>query len=352
MHNIGIDKLELYNFDVRLMDLEHIRRMARSTDDIRLIEANAKQGMRVEIYNGVAFAKLAVGVDQYNKHGGYYVNLTLTPSNAYGHNLDNMSWAEYDKWLPEVLKDIRDTYRIDLDSRRIKVKAMEINCNIPLEQKYEAYVRTTRLLMSLLPAGMKQAHDCDGGSTLLRKNGSMAVTIYNKTAQIRKKHPELADDASAPDIMRIEIRLLEARKVESAFEGNDWCDLNDEKISQYMCRYVADKMANKYEEWYHKREKELMELIEKTRAKYKTRWQEKLRHQIYNTSEHLHVPYILDIEQICQAMRRFPDPNYNCGRACESMCSSKVENDLYHNNDCGKVREILSHFAMPVPVCA
>ena len=111
-------------------------------------------------------------------------------------------------------------------------------------------------------------------------------------------------------------------------------------------------MMKKYEEWCKKREKELMALIEQTRAKYKTRWQEKLRHQIYNTSEHLHVPYILDIEQVCQAMRRFPDPNYNCGRACESMCSSKVENDLYHNNDCGKVREILSHFAMPVPVCA
>lgn len=352
MHNIGIDKLELYNFDVRLMDLEHIRRMARSTDDIRLIEANAKQGMRVEIYNGVAFAKLAVGVDQYNKHGGYYVNLTLTPSNAYGHNLDNMSWTAYDKWLPEVLKDIRDTYRIDLDSRHIKVKAMEINCNIPLEQKYEAYVRTTRLLMSLLPAGMKQAHDCDGGSTLLRKNGSMAVTIYNKTAQIRKKHPELADDASAPDIMRIELRLAKARKVKSAFGGNDWRKLSDEKISQYMCRYMTDKMASKYEEWYMRQERKLKKLIKETRATYKTRWRGKLMEQVRNESEHLGVPYILDIEQVCQALRKLPDPHGNCARACKSLRKNKVKNDLYHNNDCGKVREILSHFAMPVPAGA
>ena len=117
-----------------------------------------------------------------------------------------------------------------------------------------------------------------------------------------------------------------------------------------MYAYMSKKMVKKYEEWYKKREKELMALIEQTRAKYKTRWQEKLRHQIYNTSEHLRVPYILDIEQVCQAMCRLPDPYHNCGRACESMCSSKVENDLYHNNDCDKVREILSHFAAPVQV--
>ena len=352
MHNIGIDKLELYNFDVRLMDLEYIRRMARSTDDIRLIEANAKQGMRVEIYNGVSFAKLAVGVDQYNKHGGYYVNLTLTPSNVYGHNLDNMSWTAYDKWLPEVLEDIRDAYRIDLDSRHIKVKAMEINCNIPLEQKYEAYVRTTRLLMSLLPAGMRQAHDCDGGSTLLRKNGSMAVTIYNKTAQIRKKHPELDDDADEPDTMRIEIRLLKARKVKSAFGGNDWRKLSDEKISQYMCQYMTDKMVSKYEEWYMRRERKLKKLIKEMRAEHKTRWRGKLMEQVRNESEHLGVPYILDIEQVCQALRKLPDPHGNCARACKSLRKNKVKNDLYHNNDCDKVREILSHFAMPVPAGA
>ena len=348
MENIGIDKIELYNFTVRSINLEYLRGMAWETGDIRIIEANGKQGLRVEIYNALAFSKLVVGQDQYKPGGGYYVNLTLSPSNAYGHNLYNMTWTQYDKLLPEILKDISNTYKIDLDGRRIKVKTIEINCNIPLKQKYEVYVRTTRLLMSLLPSAMRLSHDSDNGSTLLRKNGSMAVSIYNKTKQIRKKIPELIDDEKEPDIMRIEIRLLKARKVKNAFKGNDWRKLSDEKISQYMCTYISNKMVKKYEEWYMKREKELMELIQKTRAKHKTRWQGVLRQQIFNESETLLVPYILDIEQVCQAMKRLPDPNKNCARACASMRKKKVENDLYLNNDCGKVMEIFSHFATPV----
>ena len=352
MVNIGIDKVELYNFGVQSINMELLRRMARETEDIRIIEANTKQGMRVEIYNGVTFSKLVVGVDQYKTGDGYYVNLTLTPSNAYGHNLYNMTWTQYDKLLPEILADIQKTYQINLDGRRIKVKTIEINCNIPLEQKYEAYVRTTRLLMSLLPAAMRQEHDCDGGSTLLRKNGSMAVSIYNKTAQIRKKLPEIVDDANEPDTMRIEIRLLKARKVKSAFGGNDWRKLSDEKISQYMCQYMTDKMVSKYEEWYMRRERKLKKLIKEMRAEYKTRWRGKLMEQVRNESEHLGVPFILDIEQVCQALRKLPDPHGNCARACKSLRKNKVKNDLYHNNDCDKVREILSHFAMPVPAGA
>ena len=344
MVDIGIDKIQLCNFEVRYVDMDRIKEMAQQTDAIKIVAPNAKHGLRVEIFGGTHFGKLVVGYDYYKKHGQYYTELTLSPSNVCGHNLYNLSYTHYNKLLPLILAHIASKYGIDLDHRSAKVKTMEINSNIRLLHKYGAYARVTRLLMSLLPIRNAEVQTCDGGETLLRKNGSVALAIYNKTAQMRKKIPKLVDGED-PDIMRVELRLLNRSKVKSAFGTNDWDKLKDDVIRAYMCKYMTNNMATQYQKWHERQEELLMEMIVDKRAHNKTRWQENLVIQILNDeSIHQGVPIILDVGQICEAMGQLPDPHGNLARACKSMGKPKADNDVLHNNDRAKVAEILSAF--------
>ena len=344
MVDIGIDKIQLSNFAVKYIDMDRIKDMAQQTDAIKIIAPNAKHGLRVEIFGGRHFGKLVVGYDYYKKHGEYYTELTLSPSNVCGHNLYNLSYTYYNELLPLILDHIESKYGIDLDCCSAKVKTIEINSNIRLLHRYDDYARVTRLLMSLLPIRNAEVQTCDGGETLLRKNGSVALAIYNKTDQVRKKIPKLVDDED-PDIMRIELRLLNASKVESAFGSNDWHTLNDDTIRAYMCKYMNNNMANEYKKWHERQEALLVEMIAAKRAQHKTRWQENLLIQILNDeSINQGVPIILDVGQICAAMGRVPDRNGNLARARKSMSKPRADNDVLHNNDRAKVAEILGVF--------
>ena len=69
--------------------------------------------------------------------------------------------------------------------------------------------------------------------------------------------------------------------------------------------------------------------------------------QVRNESERLGVPYILDVEQVCDALKKMPDPHGNRARTCKSLCKKKVDNDLYHNNDRAKAWEIMDAFSKP-----
>ena len=62
--------------------------------------------------------------------------------------------------------------------------------------------------------------------------------------------------------------------------------------------------------------------------------------EIRNKSESMMIPYILDIKQVCNAYRELPDPNRNMNRSIKSLLNIPIENDIYSNNDVGKVFEI------------
>ena len=50
--------------------------------------------------------------------------------------------------------------------------------------------------------------------------------------------------------------------------------------------------------------------------------------------------FTIDIEQICNAFRKLPDPNGHVNRSIKSLLNITVENDVYRNKDIDKVFEI------------
>lgn len=83
-------------------------------------------------------------------------------------------------------------------------------------------------------------------------------------------------------------------------------------------------------------------MIKDCRKKSSKVWHRNLMEEIRNKSEIMMIPFILDIEQVCTALRKLPDPNRNVSRCIKSLLKINIENDVYRNNDLDKVHEILN----------
>ena len=375
--NIGIDKVVIYDLKVTKMDLQFLLTSCRQYGLVEMTGMDGSLNKRIRIRDNSLFVELSIGDKPYS-NGDAYVHLTLTPTNYHGFNSENLSWYDYDEFITFVIAYIEYAYRIRLSTEKAKLRSIEINCNIPLKGPYADYNRAIRLLMSLLPKHLKVAHTAQGtkqgagaSPTYLSSNGSMAIAVYNKTAQMVAKHkgslpglvnaqsehipnppenvPELedADDVSStenacsPDTMRIEIRLLTPKKIKAVFGSNLWTDLNDEKISAYFRRTIHKEMQEKYEQWQTERQRDLILLVDQMRKAHTNGWHHHTMQHIRNMSERDGVPYILDVEQVIDALKALPDPNRNHNRAIKALLGIKVQDDLYRKNDRKKVLEIL-----------
>ncbi len=247
---IGIDRIELENFYVSEIDIDYLKQTGAVLGNVDIAGPCGARMMTIRDNN--MFNNLVIGHNQYGTRHVFYTILSLSPTNARGHNRDNMSWAEYDVYLHEVMQYIQKTYRIMLKYDNMRLRYLEINCNIPLTQPYAEYDRVIRLMMSLLPnylgcldTGRSTKSGDDPIPTYLRKNNSMAVTIYNKTEQMRKRHTPAEHADCMQDLMRIELRLKSSEKIMSAFKSNFWHDLDDELISNYFLNYITKEMRGK-----------------------------------------------------------------------------------------------------------
>lgn len=350
---IGLDRIVLYGFAIEDKDFEHLMELSKETGMIDINASYADDSWYIKIKDNDVFGDLILGRRMHGNRLIEYAYLSLTPTNAYGHNWDNMSWSEYDTYLEVVLQYIADQYHICLSTANMKIRGMEINCNIPLRGPYADYDRPIRLLMSLLPMhlGYSQSYtsrrkSTDLSPTYLHGNKSTSLKIYNKTAQMRNHHPN-ADAPQEPDcnqdIMRIELSLDTPEKIKSALGTNLWSDLNDFTITDYFGRCIVDTLHRKYAQWYTRRRCELTKLIRTMRRDHPKNWHHLTMQHIRNCSEMDGIPYILDIEQVAEAYRQLPDKNRNRTRAVRALMGIHIENDRYHHHDCEKIHEILEH---------
>ena len=171
----------------------------------------------------------------------------------------------------------------------------------------------------------------------MRGNKSKEIIFYDKTQELHDTGNTLDDDIS---ILRIELRLKDKKKIKSSFGSCLWGEINDTVIVECFHQEIYHQLSKKYEAWEEKREKKLRKLIKNCRVKKKKTWHHLLMQEIRNKSESMMIPYILDVEQVCNAFRKLPDPHRNVNRSIKSLLNITVENDIYRNNDIDKILEI------------
>lgn len=360
IQRVGMDKIQLSNLLIDDIDISKLISIS-NTNNVEIYHTATKvsnyirfmpntfEGItKIVIKDNDVFSDLIIGcaIDSHEKPIEY-VYLTITVTNAKGHNLLNMSYNEYNIYISSVIDYIKSTYGITLLADFLKINYIEINTNILLENAFSEYNRTFRLLMSLFSGHMGKLSTYDKITTnkkikeesFKRGNKSIEVIFYDKVKELKDMKIPIDDELS---ICRIEIRLKTKDKIKSVFGSNIWKEVNDEKITEYFRVQIYDYLSEKFEKWKLTREKELKKLILSCRKKSSKVWHHLLMQEIRNKSELQMIPYILDIEQIYSAFRTLPDPNRNASRAIKSIEKISVENDIYKNNDIAKIYELLN----------
>lgn len=360
IQRIGLDMIRLYGFFVVELDIQRLAQDHRV--DISLAHNNNRKCKRympdtdvgitrIKIKDNTFFSDLIIGCTDAGCQLYEYVYLTLTVSHAKGCNLENMSCSEYDNYITRTLDYIQTEYGIILIPESMSIDYMEINCNIFLQNKFPAYSRVFRLLMSLFHNHMGKLDTYDKitgsknaeGESYTRGNQSTEVIFYNKTQQLKDTGIPLEENI--PTILRIELKLKNKKKIKSVFGTCRWKDMDDKKIAEYYHGEIYTQLSKKFDAWSDTRNKELKKLILASRKKSTKSWHHILMQEIRNKTELNMMPYILDIEQICDAFRQLPDPHRNAGRAVKSLMNINVEDDIYKNHDIEKVHEILNCLA-------
>lgn len=361
-NNIGMDKLELYGLQILYIDHEYLEQLAIQTGTIDITRSCIDSEWYIKIRDNNVFQDLVLGRRMHGHIATEFCRLTLSPTHVCGTNWHNLSWSEYNDHLDTVLEYISARYHIELIADQMRLRQIEINCNIPLHYAYAEYDRSIKLLMSLLPGHLRNKQSYTSGSasqntdpTYLSSNNTMGVTIYNKSAQMEQKQPndedidDIEENEHTQDVMRIEMRLDTPEKIQSALKTNRWSELDDNKITDYYQRYIIDTLTRKYQQWLKKRRGELVRLVRTMRREHPKTWHHMTMQYVRNQSEKNGIPYILDIEQVVEALTLLPDKNRNRSRSIAALRGIKIDNDLYHRRDCDKVSEILNRLAALIP---
>ena len=93
----------------------------------------------------------------------------------------------------------------------------------------------------------------------------MEFCIYNKSDQTLNNLQNSSGNENNNDILRMELKLLKAKKVADFFGSNTWSDLNDEKLFAAFESFVQKEIVDKFTKWQISVEKELIKKIQSYR---------------------------------------------------------------------------------------
>lgn len=359
IQRIGLDKIRLSNLaivgEIDFNTLEQdgniieINQTTNAKRRCRRYRPGTNAGItKIIVKDNQIFSDLIIGCA--NDSNGLpieYVYLSITVANIKGCNLENMSHDEYSDYIESVMDYIAHQYGIVLLYDSMKLDYVEINANILLNQDFPKYGRVLKLLMSMFDNHLGKLNSYEKlkskegaqAESYKRGNKSKEVVFYDKAQELKDTCNALDDDIP---ILRIELRLKDKKKIKAVFGSCLWGEIDDTRIAECFNQEIYSQLSKKFEEWEEKRGRELKKLIVNCRKKSKKIWHHLLMQEIRNKSESMMIPYILDIEQVCNAYKELPDTNRNANRSIKSLLNIPIENDIYRNNDMDKCFEILN----------
>jgi hypothetical protein len=331
------------------VDCEHLINLSRQGNNIS-IRCDVQKGRLdyLKICDNNKFHELRITRGR-SRYSPLNIHLTLSPTNYLGDNSENLNWTEYSAAIQETLTYIAEEYRIVLDSSAAKLRYAELNCTIPINGRCIDYDRVIKLLLSFLPDHMvredwsfkKEPKNKKPNDALTRNasNKEMSISIYNKSAQLKSKG-KIAENDDAQTLLRIELRLKTIKKITKELGSNVWCELSDGNIAYNYHRIINDEIISKYVSWQADRKQEIKDRLI-TYRKSRGTWQYRIMQYVRNESERLDIPYILDIEQVADALTALGDKHRNTHRSIQLLMTTRTEQDVYFNNALAKAQEII-----------
>lgn len=297
-----IDKVILGNFTI--LKIENIEKL--ELDGYVSIEKNAKNYAydRAETkYNNVHIKGTNCFDDFYygrNKlTGNYYGKLEISVQRKENHNLHCWKLSELIKQVEKIQKYLEDM-GIIVDFRYLKIKKIEINKTITLENDCIEYHRVIKQIIKLLPTYLQRTQsiylDDDENYTYYSAAKSTEVKIYNKSGQLEKTFNILVEN----NYLRFEITLSGFDAIQRNLTTNILSEITQNQLNHYFNDFINENVIKTHNEWIDETQKQLIKLI-KQKQKIRNTWDEIIEY-ILNFEIENEIPMILDYENLISTL--------------------------------------------------
>lgn len=387
-----VDKVVLY--DIRVCDFWSLEDLEKQ--GIVTVNRCNSAGMiftdRGEAYSSLVLGKCAL-FDAFSvrcgRKNGYpfaYSRLELSIDRGNGtFNLNCWTIAEVKERLKAIERYLSDEWDILIDTDCTKLKTIEINKTIELDEEYPSYLRPLTTLQRLLPKGKQknaktvgieqiEAND-DPHKSFYGGNEWEKIKIYDKSHQINdRKKKQIAsikreatkerqtslinewDDIDARakreitriiliegNYLRFEL-TLQSTKVKEVFGTNAIASITDEAINDFFNDWIDKNVAQKWELFQKKRQKQLKKVVKEEWKKDEADFIENLLLRCFNAEDVTGLPLMMDVAEVQPLLRTIikndRNKRYRIYKRLQQKCAQKY-GEKFVQNDEKKAEEIV-----------
>lgn len=357
---IGFDKLEFNHLNIISIDFKKLHNISNVKMTIaqdrysynRIFFSHETQTYfsTIVIHDNNYFSDLIIGVIIRNNQQMLFTRLTFTISSVDGTNLNPWSYTTYNQHICKTLQYISDQYGIRLDANDMTICSAEVNITISLECEYSKYQRALNKYCTYLPSlKNSNSHSAYTNKKTAKRDGTCycsnkqhEVIIYDKRSEILEKK-YISSETKLPNLLRIEHRLKNGKKIRDAWGTDKWNDLDMKQVFDYFYLILYKKTLKHDRMNVQKKQKEMIAIIKKNQKKYPTCWPMQVVNQVRNIEQDTKIPYILDIEELCNAIEHAcGKKDKNVSRKRNYPITHQVENDVFFQHDRDKLDEIFT----------
>lgn len=340
---IAIDKIILGNFVVKeIKDIEELEMLGIVS--VEKVSKHYAMDNQNNAYNNIHIRNSQFFDDFYygrNKlSGNYYGKLEISVYGKSNHNLDGWSIAELKNHIEKIQKYLEEI-GIIVDFQYLKIKKIEINKTIILENECFQYHRVLKQIIKLLPKNLQHTqyiyNDDENNYTYYSGSNSTELKIYNKTGQLEKSFNILLDE----NYLRFEIVLSGFETIEKNLKTNLISEITQEEINNYFISFVHDNVIKTHDEWIDKSQKQIIKII-KQKQNVRNTWDEVLEvllnYEIVND-----LPLLLDYETLINLLDKIKFKNKQTKYKAKKRIKEIVNKNapIFNQNDTKKYIEII-----------
>ena len=226
-NEIGIDKLILKSLNPTIINFNKLL----SNKNVRIIETYYKRNFYIdgslkeigelEIHDSIFF--LRIGIKKIGANLIEYEKLEINPAKIiHGINVNNINKISYFNIIISILEAKLYDYGLEVSINSSTIKEMELNTNLKLNYNFTEYKQCLDLITDSLPYKFKKISNYRNNELgqytgFKAENEQISLKFYNKDLERNLDLPY--------NILRIEYRFKNSRKIKSAFSYDSLYDL-------------------------------------------------------------------------------------------------------------------------------
>ena len=267
-------------------------------------------------------------------------------------NLNCDSVKEVKRAVKRIQANLFDIYGLTADMSFVRIKSIELNRTVPLENgSFDTYRRPIMLMMHMFSGKLRLSHEAEHSfcpspqsdkkmQTVERDSGKRGVRFkaYDKSAQLATENIP-----TVTTYLRFEVTLKSPSKVKEKLGTNFLEELDDHAIARYFDDLFKIYWEPEYQKWNLESKKYLQHILkEKYEAGSRT-WTKDVMLAIYDNEQRTQIPKMLALDALIEELHvlpfRRPQDRYNAKQSFSKVCASITS--IYQEGDDRRLQELI-----------